>query len=283
MRGYLNEKDRELIQLHEEFRRDIHMKKHAIGQTLHSFSNWWGALQQARREGDGIVSDLAVVGKASKYEVRAIYDTIDRIVKTLAEQVDKFDRGYHQQSECFILAEYIKDYITNNQSTMFEYEYDGSCAELEDYDTEYENVIHVDFAKSALKIILDNIVSNACCHGFEADREGNIIRISLTRSGDSCVMDVSNNGAALHSKLPPSEVFVYGRSSKFGSNTSTNSGHHHCGIGGYEVKQLMREFGGSAEFISNPDDEFPITYRLTFKIANFNTETNGDVQGAMDR
>lgn len=39
-RKYLKEADRKLIQSAEEFRRDVHMKKHAIGQTLCNLSNW---------------------------------------------------------------------------------------------------------------------------------------------------------------------------------------------------------------------------------------------------
>lgn len=271
-RQYLVEADRKLLEQYEDFRRDIHMKKHAIGQTLFNFSNWWKTLQRARQEGNGVVSDTALVGKISQYKVSAIYDQIDSIVKTLMEQVNKFDRGYHLQKERFALSEFIKDYITNNPSTIFEYDY---ISPLEEDDE--KSCVYVYFAKEALKIIFDNIVSNACCHGFNECDKNYIIRIGLTYSTDKCVVDISNNGATLHHGLDPKSVFVYGESSKFAVNTSKDGGHQHCGIGGYEVKQLMREFGGSAEFISNPSDEYPIIYRLTFKIANPNFDINGDV------
>lgn len=42
----------------------------------------------------------------------------------------------------------------------------------------------------------------------------------------------------------------------------------HFGIGGYEIQKLMREFGGDAEFISDPESEFPVSYKLTFYITN---------------
>ena len=123
-RQYLAKADRQFLEQYDDFRRDIHMKKHAIGQTLNNFSTWWTNLQQARREGNGVVSDTAVVGKKSKYEVRAIYDIIDGIVKTLTEQVNKFDRGYRMQKESFNLSDFINDYITANPNTMFVYEYE---------------------------------------------------------------------------------------------------------------------------------------------------------------
>lgn len=40
---------------------------------------------------------------------------------------------------------------------------------------------------------------------------------------------------------------------------------HHCGIGGYEINQLMTDFGGSLEIILDAQAEFPVEYRLTFK------------------
>ena len=291
-RQYLAEADRKLLEQYDDFRRDIHMKKHAIGQTLVNFSTWWTNLQQARREGNGVVSDTAIVGKVSKYEVRAIYDIIDGIVKILTEQVNKFDRGYKMQKECFNLSDFINDYITDNPSTMFVYEFEPyipkpSC-EVKPDNTREEDSQNgegcVDFPKEALKIIFDNIVSNACCHGFGDDRNDYVIRIELTCEGDSYVVNISNNGAALYSdELDPKEVFVYAGTSKRGLNVSKDGVHQHCGIGGYEVKQLMCEFGGSAEFISMPDEEYPITYRLTFKMSNPNSNTNGDVQSTLGR
>ena len=49
---------------------------------------------------------------------------------------------------------------------------------------------------------------------------------------------------------------------------SSKEGEGHYGSGGYEVRKLMREFGGEAELISNPNDDFCITYRLVFKNTN---------------
>ena len=68
---------------------------------------------------------------------------------------------------------------------------------------------------------------------------------------------ISNNGKPIHEKISLEDVFTYGRSSK--------SGQAHYGIGGYEVRNLMREFHGEAEFISTPQENFPVTYKLTFK------------------
>jgi hypothetical protein len=59
--------------------------------------------------------------------------------------------------------------------------------------------------------------------------------------------------------MVPAEVFTYGH---------TSGDEKHSGIGGYQILEYMRAFGGSAEIISTPDEEYSVTYKLTFKDAN---------------
>ena len=109
-------------------------------------------------------------------------------------------------------------------------------------------------------------MSNACCHGFK-DRTNNVVKIELKSEGDNFVIIISNNGSAIHAQIKPEEVFVYGKTSKMGK--SGDKDETHFGIGGYEVQKLMREFGGDAEFISDPESDFPVSYKLTFYNTNF--------------
>ena len=280
----LTESDRKIIESFEEFREDMHMKKHAIGQTIFNLNNWWKALQKARKEGNGDVKDTATVGKSQPITVSEIYDSIQEVISQLQQQINKFDRGNGLEITTFALTEYIEDYIERKKSPLFAFLYDSkphhSGSELRDYVIDEEtgavsggnNVIlevgspieYVDFAPEALTIILDNIVSNACSHGFEGREDGiNIIRIDLTTEGNYCVVSVSNNGEPLDPHMSVKDVFTYSRTSKNGKG--------HFGIGGYEVRKLMREFGGDAEFVSNPDSEYPVTYRLIFHNTNIKT------------
>ena len=71
----------------------------------------------------------------------------------------------------------------------------------------------------------------------------------------------------LNKQLKPEEVFVYGKTSRMGKGS--DAGETHFGIGGYEVQKLMREFGGDAEFISDPESDFPVSYKLSFFNTNF--------------
>ena len=247
--AYLKEADRKLIQSAEEFKRDVHMKKHAIGQTLSNLSNWWDLLQQARKEGNGIVDDSQELGKIHKRAIRDVYNNIQKAMDKLQMQVDRFWRADGLQAQSMSLVAFIKEYTKENPSPMFMY----NIAALSN-----NSEPKVVFSPEALRMVFDNIVSNACCHGFEnKPSERNIIKIEVGITNATPYIKISNNGKPMHDKLTSEDVFTYGRSSKTGLS--------HYGIGGYEVRNLMRGFQGDAEFISIPESEFPVCYKLTFK------------------
>lgn len=247
--AYLKEADRKLIQSAEEFKRDVHMKKHAIGQTLSNLSNWWDLLQQARNEGNGIVDDSQELGKIHKRAIRDVYNNIQKAMDKLQMQVDRFWRADGLQAQSMSLITFIKEYTKETPSPMFIY----NIAALSN-----NSVPKVVFSPEALRMVFDNIVSNACCHGFEnKPSERNIIKIEVGITDATPYIKISNNGKPMHDKLTSEDVFTYGRSSKTGLS--------HYGIGGYEVRNLMRGFQGDAEFISIPESEFPVCYKLTFK------------------
>lgn len=269
-RSSLTESDRKLLESAETFRRDIHMKKHAIGQAIFNLNNWMKVLQRARRDGNGIVDDNATVGTVHKTKVSDIYANLQAIMQELQIKINKLDSGYGMQSSEIALVDFIEKYIHKNQSPIFQYVFDNLAhrASQSLYDEERDIILEkgdalelVQFPLEALTIIFDNIISNACCHGFkDTANQKNMVKIDILSEGEDYIVTISNNGAPLLIGYNTENVLTYGVSSKEGEG--------HYGIGGYEVRKLMREFGGDAELISNPNDDFCITYRLIFKSTN---------------
>lgn len=124
-----------------------------------------------------------------------------------------------------------------------------------------EPIEYIKFPKEALTTIFNNIVSNACAHGF-ANREDadNIIKIEIGTEGSDYIISISNNGKPLAPQMSCSDITVYGQTS---GDTNT-----HFGIGGYEIKRLMEEFNNNLEIISTPEEEFTVTYKLIFHETN---------------
>lgn len=258
-----------------EYKRDVHMKKHAIGQTIFNLNNWIKVLQRARREGNGIVDDNAIIGNIHKVKVTDIYDNIQSSLQKLQIQISKFDSGWGLQKESIALVDFIENYIYKNSSPLFRFIFDSKSHRAKQtlFDESGELIIeqgdaleHIEFPKDALTIIFDNIISNACSHGFsEEDSLNNIIKIDILREDGKYVISLSNNGSPIISDFSSEDIFTYGRSSKEGGKTNNRQ---HCGIGGYEIRKLMRDFSGEAEILSYPNEEYSVVYKLIFKDTN---------------
>jgi signal transduction histidine kinase len=279
-RESLTESDRKILESYEDFRKDVHMKKHAIGQTLANFKNWWKLLDQVRNSGNGIIDENAVIGRIHKVSVKEIFENLESSVSKLTTQLNKFDTGYGLVKEEFALTEFIEKYIQENRSPLFRFEYNEaehrSSEDIPEIDFDQElngkltgkfilkqgdPIEYVKFPKGALTKIFDNIVSNACAHGFVGREEANnIIKIEIDNVGSDYIVSVSNNGKPLDTGMKCEEITIYGQTSG-----DTNK---HFGIGGYEIKRLMEEFGDSLEIISEPNAEFTVTYKLIFHDTN---------------
>ena len=278
----IKEADIALQQAYDDFRKDIHMKKHAMGQTVANIENWWGLLETIRLQSNGVIDDSVEVGRIRKFTLKEILDRIHASISKLSTQLNKFDTGYGLAKEELALTEFIEEYISSNTSPLFRYEYNSLQHRLSDdiLDIDAESGVatltgnhirhkgdpieYIKFPKAALSTIFDNIVSNACAHGF-AGREGveNIIRIEIDSDGTDYIVEISNNGQPLDPAMSTEGVTTYGQTS---GDTMT-----HSGIGGYEVKRLMEEFGDKVEIIADANSDFPIKYRLVFHDTNINS------------
>lgn len=279
VRESITESDRKIMESYEAFRKDVHMKKHAIGQTLAALKNWWTLLDDARKTDNGTIDENAVIGGIYKVSVKDIFENLETTMSKLTTQLNKFDTGNGLVKEEFALTEFIEKYIQDNRHPLFRYVYDStehrSLEDTLEIDIDEnindeltgdlvlkkgEPIEYVRFPKEALTIIFNNIISNACAHGFRGIEGENIVRIDITNVGSDYIVSVSNNGKPLDRGMNPEHVTIYGKTSG-----DTNK---HFGIGGYEIKRLMEEFGDNVEIVSDPNAEFTVTYKLIFHDTN---------------
>lgn len=278
----MSAEDRARIKAQADFRKDIHMKKHAIGQTVFNLGNWLNNLTYARKASNGIIDENAEIGGLVKIKVSDIFDNIDAAMKVLTHQIQTFDVSYGMKSENFSIADFLDEYLASHQHSHVLFDFDSSFdrmkedvpfVEFDDTDPNPTNwktmshpgefiartgdpITYIEFPKDALTIILDNIISNAVVHGFTNAEKEYTIRFRFESKGSKVILSISNNGDPLPAGLDSESVFVYGETS--GDTRS------HYGIGGYQVKNLMKEFDGDAEIISTPEEEFTVTYNLIF-------------------
>ena len=273
--------NRERSQSFEKFRKNMHMMKHGIGQTVFNLQNWMHMISVARNSANSPVDENAEVGGLVKVKMGEIFDNIDTALEVLSRQVSTFDVGYGMKVTRIFLTDFIDHYIETHPRPNVHYDFQSEqyrvkknlpfieIDEIEGHIIEHpgqflleegECTDGIDFPEEALTIIFENIISNAVAHGFTDPDKEYTIHIEYNNSeGTSYVLSISNNGVPISSYIKPYDIFIWG---------NTTGGKDHAGIGGYQIKDLMEEFGGKAEIISTPDEEFTVTYKLTFTKTN---------------
>lgn len=237
-----------------DFRKDVHMKRHAMGQTIQTIGNWWKVLETARSKGNLINEDAMVDG--CDITLGEVLANIKSNIARVKVQIDKLDRGYKAVPVNIDLIEFVEAYMSTHRSPIFHYsqlDYENELNENGLNKPQY-NIL---FPSEVLTMILNNVVSNACSHGFgDVASKANIIKMGIENVGGVYVLSISNNGKPCSPDMTPEQIIKYGESSDL---------KHHCGIGGYEINQLISDFGGALEIVLDDESEFPVEYRLTFK------------------
>ena len=284
----LEDKDAEIQRNFDEFRRNMHMQKHKIGQTISALCSWVEQINYARELGNGTVNDSDIIFPAYHTSAKDIFEKLTRTTEKLQKEILALDSSYGMEKdvEDIALADFLDDYIQKNVWSGFEiiwdswahrYTKDLPMVEFDESD-EYrikartipgEFIIkagdpmeYISGTYRCLETIMDNIIANARAHGFKRQDKTYKIRFDISTSGDQVILYVSNNGEPLHERMKTHEVFTYGH---------TSGDDSHSGIGCYQIKEYMDALKGSVEIISTPDDEFTVTYKLTFVNANPST------------
>ena len=116
--------DREKVQYFEKLRKNMHMMKHGLGQTVFNLSNWVQILNVAREAGHGIINDNAEIGGLVKVKVSEVFNNIETAISLLSRQISTFDVGYGMKSTVSIpLVDFIDDYINKHPYPNVRYDF----------------------------------------------------------------------------------------------------------------------------------------------------------------
>lgn len=237
----------------DRYRKDIHERKHALGQIMFNLQTNWDALLIAKDSNNGVLADDMVFGKKNPRTVKDFVGAISAYIKDMGTGIENFtpeDDVRFAKKQHIDLNDFIQKYVAKytNPAYSFEYSNDGK---------QYDVV----FSEAALLEIIHNIVFNAWRHGFGERTEGNKIKFDLSEDETYVYLNVSNNGKPLD--ISAEKIFRYGVSSK--RSKSCDGGHIHLGLGCYRIKCLMQDKRqGDVECIENDDNDYSVTFRLKF-------------------
>lgn len=239
----------------ETYKQEIHTRKHALSQNISALSSYWNKINNIRTKNNDIIDGSKFVGIVNPVPVSSILDSISNLISTIEKQVEhiadvNYDWG---QSVEIKPQQFISNFIRKNATPEF----------LMTLSNRIEHKTKMFYAPlQAVERVFTNIVTNAKEHGFtDLARNDYEIAFDWFEENGNIVILISNNGNPLKDGVTEDMVFTYGFSTMFNVNG-------HNGIGGSETKSIMKKMG-DIEIISNPDERFPVTYKLTFKNTNF--------------
>ena len=281
----ISEGEKKLAMELEEYKEDVHIKKHAVGQILFGLNSNWSLLNTIREVTGGKFSEDMVFGEDDDaMSVKEILDAMGDFLKSVNKAINAFTAGEEAiyKEEDVALAPFFMEYAKTHKNPVYTIEYQQSIDDFADRDIYHADADSqntngaeqiaikkgdptkwIKFSSNALERIMDDICANAVEYGFKGrEHERNLIKVEIKREDGNYIAIISNNGSPANADMNSKSVFKFG---------VTSSGHrnNHSGIGGYEIKKLMERFGGKAEFVNMPKETFPVAYRLTFTKTNF--------------
>jgi signal transduction histidine kinase len=246
----------EIVRNFENYKKDIHTRKHALVQSISSLASHWNVLNNLRKRNNGIIDCSSMIGIANPIPVSSKFDAITNLINSISKFVEHLaDVDYSWGADVEInMYSFIHEYIKKNTSQDFVM-YNSATSENEEY---------IIFAPTrAIEQIFQNIVNNALSHGFtDSSRLDYQIRFEVYEEDGNVVVVISNNGNPLAKDITGEMVLTDGFSIALNENG-------HQGTGGAEIKTIMSKLG-KVEVISNPEDTFSVSYKLTFHKTNYN-------------
>lgn len=258
------------------FRHSIRLRKHALSQNISAFDSLFSSLLYCMQEHNGRLNSKDRLSSVSTMTVGEAMEIMRLRLRTICNRVanlsDEQDWG-----KCEIIEPqmFIEEYERTHHDSKFKFEhlweefetnsftkdvFDKKTGKLLFHKGESMNAAW--FPKKALQQVFDNIVANACAHGFtDSARKDYVIQTSWTTDGLSLLIEIANNGTPMPSGINSDLIMEYGYSSALNQKG-------HGGIGGGEIAEIMRKYGGEVKILSTPEKNFTVTYVLKMPLAS---------------
>ena len=211
---------------------DLDCKQHNIGQILERISS--GA--------DLILIEIKESKRLDDEIIRKMESHIENI-ELLSDKIKQLTTPCSiAKGEDIDLRKRIYDYASTEK---YEVIYDVSDLERMGHDYAI-----VSIGKDNFDVIMENILNNACKHGFIKEEKHIVkIKLSFDVNCNEYILEISNNGKAMPEHM---DTYRYGiRGEKGGPTANT-------GLGGYQIRTIVEHFKGSYEVVNDPSSVFPV-------------------------
>ncbi len=256
----LNKYSKELSEMRTEMFREFSSTRHSVKQYLNSIRGGVNGLQKYITKNDG--QEISLTDVYSKNLSKSLAEHLERLIEDTAaasELLDKLETPFLNRSKKdFNIIDLTKQVIKKiHGSKEFEYKFNIDEESFSQGDDQKLKPI-IEINKDDYSKLIQNIVDNACHHGFDND-VNNIIRIEVTsiNDGKDVSLEISNNGKPFDPKFTEERLKIRGEKSVSSKST---------GNGGADIDQITKMYDGTFTMAFDRDSEFPVTYKIQFPI-----------------
>ena len=265
----------EMKKNHEDYKKAVRMRKHALTQSLSSIKSQFRSLNAFRLRNGGKLADDDQISRITKRTVSEAFEYLSSKIEDMMPIMEHIaDVEYSFETPEWIDPEqFMEDFIEKNGRgwlnftpvITWEKGHNRHKSTIIDPLTKEVAVKKGDvmyslwFPKDALVRVLNNIISNAKDHAFiDESRKDYQLRFSWHIEGITIKLEIENNGAPIPADRDTASLLEYGVSSALHQDG-------HNGIGCNEINDIMQRYDGNVEIVSTPQNEFTVKYVLSFK------------------
>lgn len=265
----------EMKKNHEDYKKAVRMRKHALTQSLSSIKSQFRSLNAFRLRKGGKLADDDQISRITKRTVSEAFEYLSSKIEDMMPIMEHIaDVEYSFETPEWIDPEqFMEDFIEKNGRgwlsftpvITWEKGHNRHKSTIIDPLTKEVAVKKGDvmyslwFPKDALVRVLNNIISNAKSHAFiDESRKDYQLRFSWHTEGITIKLEIENNGAPIPADRDTASLLEYGVSSALHQDG-------HNGIGCNEINDIMQRYDGNVEIVSTPQNEFTVKYVLSFK------------------
>lgn len=232
--------------------------KHALGRPQQSIlsaaKSIKGYLDHSGEEGEKLNRSYANFFE----QERTISDTLQGIINDIDFISRMMDRGESGlQVEAYELeglsANRVLKTVKELGATGFKFKLKVNA----EPDKEW-GVVSFLLNRELLRVLLDNLLTNADKHGFQQKAPGNLVQITLSIIAGYLVLEVQNNGKPFPANFGQAQYV---------QEFKTNNMDTGQGIGGYQVDLIAKYFNNPDwELIVDAEELFPVSFIFRFPV-----------------
>lgn len=246
----------------EEYKKQVHCRKHAMSQTVCGLSSLWNILSSYKKDNEGALNDSDMIGEVNQFAVGELWERMSGQIKILRQQLEHIadeDEDWGE-TEDIDVKQFINEYISSHEKSEYKY------TEPIFNEDNYNEIGTISIPKAALVHVFDNIISNSEEHGFtDSDRSDYKICVVADAEENGCTIRIMNNGTPMSPEIEEKNLYYYGYSTALNELSGKSDGHRHSGIGLYEVQQILNKYGASVTTkMYGENDEYTVETIINF-------------------